>query len=57
MTTLDLLPILHAPLPEPIHVCPMCLNRGHILVNAGTGLTKKCPAKCEPPTNQTHKKP
>jgi len=32
--------------PKP--VCPLCLNRGHILINAGTGLTKKCPAKCQP---------
>ena len=32
--------------PKP--VCPLCLNQGHILINAGTGLMKKCPAKCKP---------
>ena len=34
--------------PKP--VCPLCLNKAFILINAGTGLMKKCPAKCKPIT-------
>jgi hypothetical protein len=60
MTTLDLIHIMHAPplnhSPHLARVCPLCLNRGFILTNGGTGLLRRCPAKCDPQT-PIHPKP